>query len=306
MRTEITRPLDRPSLFTGVGVDVTGNGTITVTQPVGPRFYDHRGRTTIGSMGVLTDIAVGYPAGLARQLATGIHTQGVLAQLSASTADTFPQTGSVSGTARSLHFDDAVGLSAAEIRDDDGRLVLHLTGRSMVVGRVPIDAATAQPAEQRSVPEPEAWADSDLLASRSGLDIVAGIADGSIPRGPLAGVLGMRVDAAARGTIEGALAPAEWTANPIGSIQGGVLVSIVDVASSLAAQTLTAPGQEYRTLQLTVDYLRSPAVPGPDVLVRSKVTRAGRRLASVDTALTAADGTVFVRASTSVQLMAAA
>lgn len=306
MSTDTSPPLlDRPTAFVGVDIAVTGPDTITLAQPVGPRFFDHRGLTTIGSIGVLTDIAAGYAARVAREAHTGVRRQDVLAQLSATTADPFPRSGSVSGIARGLHFDDTTGLSVADVRDDDGRLVLHLTGRSMTVGRAPAESGAAMIPETEPVCEPEPWAEPQVLASRPGLDLVTGIAGGTVARGPLAGLLGLQVRAAERGTVRGALTPADWMANPIGSIQGGVLVSIVDVGSSLAAQTLTAAGQEYRTLQLTVDYVRSPAVPGPEVLLHSEVVRAGRRLASVETTLTAPDGTVFVRALTSVQLLPA-
>lgn len=292
-------PLDRPSVHTGVNVEGTGPGTVRVSQEIGPRFLDHRGLATTASVGVLTDIAVGYPAGLARTLATGVRQQGVLAQLSASTAHPFPTSGLVGGEARSLHFDDSTGLSAAEIRDADGNLVLHLTGRSMVVGRVAVPEA-----ETGSDPElaPEPFLDADVLAGTSGLDIVSGIAAETLPRGPLAGLLDLRVRTVERGSVLAALVPGGWMANPIGSIQGGVLVSIAETAASLTAQTLVDAGQTYRVLQLTVDYVRSPAVPGPEVLVRSETVRAGRRLASIETVLHAADGTVFVRAQANVQL----
>ena len=109
--------------------------------------------------------------------------------------------------------------------------------------------------------------------------------------------------AAERGVVQARLSPREWMANVIGSVQGGVLVSMAEAVTGLAAQTLTGIDQDYRVLEIGLDYLRSPAVPGPVIELRSASVRAGRRLASFETTLCAADGTVYVRAHANVQLL---
>ncbi|MEE2030641.1 PaaI family thioesterase [Rhodococcus chondri] len=307
MTTEaLSFPLDRPTRFTGIEVSVSGPESLSLRQAVGPRFHDHRGHTTIGSIGVLTDLAVGTPVGLARFNRTGVRQQAVIAQLTASTAHHLPTTGVVAGVGRGLHFDETAGLASAEIHDDEGNLVVHLIGRTIAVGRGAVELVSddTHPGSAAEV-APEPSAEPGVLAELSGLDVVAGIAAGSVPRGPLAGMLGLEVRSVERGTVRADLTPSGWMANPLGSVQGGVLVSIADAVTGLAVQTLTDIGQQYRVLQLSVDYLRSPAVPGPVVHVQSDVVRAGRRLASLETVLTGPDGTVYVRAHANAQLLPA-
>lgn len=296
-------PVDRPGRFMAVGIEVGDDASVTITQPVGPHLFDHRGRTTLASVGVFTDFAVGLPAGVARTAATGVRPQGVLSHLTASLAHPFPATGTVTGVGRGLHYDDSTGLSQTEVRDDDGNLLAHLVGRSIVVGRVPVGLEPHADEEVARRDEPEPWIDDATAAELSGLDIVTGIAGGSLPRGPLAGLLGMEVTAAERGAVRARLSPQEWMANALGSVQGGVLVSITEAVTGLGAQTLTAIGQHYRVLEIGLDYLRSPAVPGPEIELRSEAVRTGRRLASFETTLCAADGTVYVRAHANVQLL---
>ncbi|MCK0090762.1 PaaI family thioesterase [Rhodococcus sp. HNM0563] len=299
-----TFPIDRPATYSGVGVSVSPD-SVSVTQTVGPKFFDHRGQVTISAFGALSDIVGAAPAGVARQHATGVVAQAVLAQLTASTANPFPHAGQVSGVGRSMHFDDTSGLSSAEILDENGNLVLHLTGRTIVVGRTPTDRAGSAADPFPTAPdEYEPWIDGHVLDSTSGLDVVSGIAAGTLPRGPLAGMHDLRVHTVERGAVRATVTPSEWMTNFIGSIQGGVLLSIAESVTGLAAQSLTEAGGQYRMLQITLDYLRSPAVPGPPVQVRSDVVRAGRRLASLETLLTGEDGTVYVRAYASVQLFA--
>ena len=297
-------PLDRPTSFTGIALSIVGDNEITVSQPVGPRFFDHRGQTTIGSVGVLTDVSVGAAVAVARLQATGERPQSVMSQITASSAHAFPVAGTVSGRGRSVYFDDTTGLAEATMFDDDGNPVMHLTGRSIVVGRAPSDALRAPDTTHAAVTdiEPETWADTGVLAELPGLEIVEGIAAETLPRGPLAGLLGLTLTGVRRGAVDGEIVPRAWMANPIASIHGGVLMAMAEIVSGLAAQTLTGVGGRYRLLQISADYLRSPAVPGPAVQLRSEVTRAGRRLASIETVLSGADGTMYVRAHANAQL----
>ncbi|MEZ7236253.1 hotdog fold thioesterase [Rhodococcus sp. GXMU-t2271] len=299
----VTAPeTDRLNAFMGIDTVAGKPGTVSFRQPLGARFLDHRGRTTVGSVGVLTDVVLGAAPHLVWR-GQGRDTRSVLTQLSASTANPMPTRGDLHGTGRAVHVDDSTALSTAQICDDAGDLVVQLTGRSMVVDRPAVFDSFAD-ASGLARPTPEPWTDPSELADRTGLDTVFGIAAGTVARGPLAGLLDLRVGAVEKGRVAAVVLPAEWMANPMGTVQGGVLVSVAGTVAELAAQTLTAAGQEYRLLNLTLDYLRSPAAPGPDLLVDARVTRAGRRLASIDTHLTAPDGTVLVRAQASVQLLA--
>lgn len=297
-------PLDRPTSFTGIALSIVGDNEIAVSQPVGPQFLDHRGQTTIGSVGVLTDVSVGAAVAVARLQATGERPQTVMSQITVSSAHAFPTEGSVSGRGRGVYFDDTTGLAEATMFDDDGNPVMHLTGRSIVVGRAPSDDLRAPDTTHPSVTdiEPEGWADTGVLAELAGLEIVEEIAAGRLPRGPLAGLLGMTLTDVRHGTVDGEIVPLAWMANPIASIHGGVLMSMAEIVSGLAAQTLTGVGGRYRILQISADYLRSPASPGPAVQLTSEVTRAGRRLASIETVLSGADGTVYLRARANAQL----
>jgi len=301
-----TVPLDRPVTVMGITPEAFSSDSTQIAQTLGPRLFDHRGVTTIGSLGVFTDVVIGAPAAAALRDRAGEPVGTVLAQLSVSAANRFPAGGRIVGTGRVLHTDDATSLAEAEIVDESDILVAHVVGRAMSVGRARIDDAETLPdAVTQSVPEPEPWDGPESLSGRSGLGIVEGIADGTISRGPLAALLGLRVQHSERGRVDARVTPAEWMANRYGSIHGGVLVSIADTIAGLAAQTLPEQGGQYRILNLGIDYLRSPDAPGPDVRTQAEVVRAGRRLATIEARLTGEDGTVFFRAHANAQLFAA-
>ena len=295
--------VDRPGRFMGVGIEVADDASVSVTQSVGSHLFDHRGQTTLASIGVFTDVAAGAPAGIARFAETGERPQSVLSHVTATLAHPFPISGTLVGHGSSLFFDESTAVSGTDVGEKEGGLVVHLVGRPPVVGRTQTDLGKEKTENTPERDDPEPWSDAAILAELPGLDIVTGISTGTLPRGPLAGLLGLEVTAAERGVVQARLSPREWMANVIGSVQGGVLVSMAEAVTGLAAQTLTGIDQDYRVLEIGLDYLRSPAVPGPVIELRSASVRAGRRLASFETTLCAADGTVYVRAHANVQLL---
>lgn len=269
-------------------------------QSVGPRFHDHTGRTTLGSVGVVADDAVA--GAFYASVPAGSRT--VVSQLVVTAAAPLPHTGVVTASASTTHLDLAsgTGVSGGDIRGADDRVAAVLRARSFVVSRPSQVDLHYGPAAGLVVPEPETATPQDELSTMPGLAIVEGIAVGSVRRGPLAGLVDLTVVTAARGTVTAQMNPRAWMSNEIGTVQGGVLLAVADLAAGLAAQTLTEPGTSFRTLDAHLDLVRSPAVDGPPIRVDTEVVRAGRRLALIETRLSSADGGLLVSARASVQL----
>lgn len=275
-------------------------GDVEHIQEVGARFHDHRGRTILGSLGVLVDAVPGSAIG--RSAPTGL--QRVLSQITATLAAPLPDHGDVVARGHSLHLDvDAgIGLSAGDLTGPNGQSYATLTARSVVVTRGATHADAAFGGEPLPVPATEPGTDPAEFADRTGEEIVAAIASGAVARGPLAGLFGVELTAIDRGLVIGEFVPRPWMANQFGTVQGGNLIAVADLAGGLAAQTLTAAGQDYRALDLRIDFVRSPALDGGPVVVRSEVVRAGRRLALIDIELVDTSGILLARAQTSVHL----
>lgn len=269
-------------------------------QSVGSRFHDHRGLTTLGSVGVVADDAV---AG-AFYAAVPAGSRTVVSQLVVTAATPLPPAGDVTASASATHLDldSGTGVTSGDIRNPDGRVAALLRARSFIVSRPSQVEVHYGPAADLVVPEPEESTSPGDLATLPGLAIVAGIADGTVCRGPLAGLVDLTVETAARGIVTARMSPGAWMSNEIGTVQGGVLLSVADLAAGLAAQTLTEPGHSFRILDAHLDLVRSPAVDGPPIRVASEVVRAGRRLALIETRLFGTDGGLLVSARASAQL----
>lgn len=83
--------------------------------------------------------------------------------------------------------------------------------------------------------------------------------------------------------------------NPMGVIQGGFLVAMLDEVMAVAALAHAALDVQYPTLDLATRFL-APAKPGP-LLGEGRVLRRGRQIAFLEGTLTDEAGLMLARAS---------
>jgi uncharacterized protein (TIGR00369 family) len=104
------------------------------------------------------------------------------------------------------------------------------------------------------------WEDPSISAAaiggRSGLEILQAIGAGELPLPPVMQTLGMTPVEVEFGRIVFALQPAEFHLNPLGTMHGGMLATLLDSAAACAVQSTLPPGVGYTSLDLTTKFLR--------------------------------------------------
>lgn len=128
------KKLDPLNTLMGVRAVSVEPGDLAFAQAVGERFHDHRGKTVLGSIGVMIDGAMG---GAVYSGLTSGH-QSVLAQVTVSAGADIPDVADVGATGTLVHLDDGVGLASGQLRDENGTLLAVMAGRAMVVSRPPV------------------------------------------------------------------------------------------------------------------------------------------------------------------------
>ena len=97
----------------------------------------------------------------------------------------------------------------------------------------------------------------------SGLDYIGAILDGGLPVPPIAELMGFRLVEAepGRAAFEMEAGPEHY--NPIGSVHGGVALTLLDSAMGCAVHTLLEAGVRYTTLEVKTNFVRpSRRTPG--------------------------------------------
>lgn len=152
--------------------------------------------------------------------------------------------------------------------------------------------------DTRSTPERTGPIPIETLSQRAGIDLLRGIMAGELPRAPIAEVLNFRpVDAEpGRVVFEGTPTPAFY--NPIGSIHGGWVATLLDSCLGCAVHSLLPAGKGYTTIELKINFVRAVMPDSGRLRAEGKVIHLGNRIGTADGRLTDEAGRLYAHAST--------
>ena len=125
----------------------------------------------------------------------------------------------------------------------------------------------------------------------AGADHLRKILAGEIPPPPIAATLGFDLVDIGDGFAAFALTPGEHHYNPLATVHGGVVCTLLDSAMSCAVHTTLAEGRAYLTAELKVNFVRPITRETPSPLrAEGRVIHSGRRLATSEGRLVDAAG----------------
>jgi uncharacterized protein (TIGR00369 family) len=146
------------------------------------------------------------------------------------------------------------------------------------------------------------WSDPKAAAraglTLSGLAYLEAIRDGVIPPPPAAALLDFVFAHVEEGLVRMRLTPAEQHYNPLGSVHGGVIATLLDSVMGCAAHSTLPPGRGYTTLEIKVNYLRPITLATGEVTGEGRLVHAGRRSAVAEGKVTDGAGRLYATAST--------
>ncbi len=128
---------------------------------------------------------------------------------------------------------------------------------------------------------------------------------GDIPVPPIASTLDFALTAFGKGTATFEMDPQQIHYNPIGSVHGGAIATLLDSACGCAVQTLLPRGTVYTTLDLQTRFLRPVTVGTGRVTAVANVINRGSRTALVEARLTDAKGRLLAHATSTCMIIEA-
>jgi len=135
------------------------------------------------------------------------------------------------------------------------------------------------------------------LGRRSGLEILRAIGTGELPAPPIMHTLGYTGLQADEGRVTFRLLPQEFHYNPLGSVHGGVLATLLDTATGCAVHSTLAPGFGYTSLDLTTKFLRPVTVKTGLLRCEGTVLNRGRTTALAEARLYDGDDKLVAHAT---------
>ena len=78
-----------------------------------------------------------------------------------------------------------------------------------------------------------------------------------MPRAPFSALVGLGVHQIEPGRVTTTLTPAEYLYNPLGSVHGGIIATLLDSAMACAVHSTLPAGRGCTTIEIKVNYLRA-------------------------------------------------
>jgi uncharacterized protein (TIGR00369 family) len=147
------------------------------------------------------------------------------------------------------------------------------------------------------------WADplanAALSGQRSGLEMLQAMIAGELAGPPVMNLLDMSRMTAEEGRVTVEMVPQEFHYNPLGTVHGGMLSTLLDTAAACAVHSTLPPGVAYTTLDLNVKFLRPVTVASGILRSEGLVLQRGRRTALAEARLTDGAGRLVAHATSS-------
>ena len=145
------------------------------------------------------------------------------------------------------------------------------------------------------------WHDPMVGAAKAtemaGLDYLRAMISGEIPPPPIVALMNMDLVEAEEGRVTFTCEPNESHYNPIGTVHGGFVCTVLDSVAGCAVHSTLAKGLGYTSLEIKVNYLRAVTAASGVLTAVGTVTKPGSRVAFTDATIHDAQGRLVATAS---------
>jgi len=138
----------------------------------------------------------------------------------------------------------------------------------------------------------------DQVAGLTGLQFFQAIFDGQVPPPPIGDTLDFLPIEMSHGRAVFQGTPLLRHYNPLGSVHGGWIATLLDSCVGCAVHTTLAAGKAYTTAELKINYVRAVTQRVPVLRAIGSVIHVGSRMATAEGRLVGPDGKLYAHAST--------
>jgi uncharacterized protein (TIGR00369 family) len=137
----------------------------------------------------------------------------------------------------------------------------------------------------------------------AGIDYLNAMVRGEIPLPPILKTLNALVGTVELGKVTFDFIPEEFHFNPLGTVHGGVISTILDSAMGCTLHSTLPKGTGYTTLELKVNFLRPITLKTKKLTCIGKVINAGSKTALTEAQLVDDEGKVYAHGVSTCMLL---
>ncbi|MEU4605783.1 PaaI family thioesterase [Kribbella sp. NPDC023972] len=145
------------------------------------------------------------------------------------------------------------------------------------------------------------WSDPALTAASlgavSGLEMLQAMRDGEIPAPPILQLVGGTGFEVEEGKVTVFMPAAEFHYNPLGTVHGGIIATLLDTAAGCTVHSTLPAGVGYTSLDLMTRFIKPVTVASGLLRCEGAIINRGRRTATAESSLYDERGTLLAHAT---------
>ena len=138
----------------------------------------------------------------------------------------------------------------------------------------------------------------EMVAGKSGLEIMQAMLDGELPFPHIAETMDFSLIEVGPGKAVFQGVPQLKHFNPLGSVHGGWYATLLDSALGCSVHTMLPAGRAYTTAELGVNIVRAASSKTGPLRAIGTVIHCGRQLATAEARIVGPDGKLYAHATT--------
>lgn len=139
--------------------------------------------------------------------------------------------------------------------------------------------------------------DPKIAITMSGMELLHAIIAGKLPAPPIARTLNYRLVEVVPGHAVFAGTPSLDHYNPLATVHGGYIATLLDSAMGCAVHSKLVAGQSYTTLEFKMNFVRAVLETTGEVRAEGNIVHFGKRSATAEGKLVDAAGKIYAHAS---------
>ncbi|QAY75769.1 PaaI family thioesterase [Sphingosinicella sp. BN140058] len=143
------------------------------------------------------------------------------------------------------------------------------------------------------------------LQSLGGLELLRRMINGSIPGPTIARTLGFRLAEVDDGLAVFEMEVGPHLLNPLGSVHGGVALTLIDSAAGCALHTRLPAGVGYTSVETKVNFTRAIRPDTGVLRAEGRVVTQGRQIATAEARVLSADGKIVAHGTSTLMILRA-
>lgn len=131
----------------------------------------------------------------------------------------------------------------------------------------------------------------------AGADYLQAVVEGRMPPPPIANVLLSQLVSVEPGRVVFTCTPDQSTYNPIGTVHGGLVCTLLDSAAGCAIHSVLPAGRGYTSVEIKVNYLKAVRQETGTLTAVGTVVKTGARVGFTEATVTDESGALVATAS---------